>query len=129
MVDDADVDVGVLKNRKERKQDLPRLVRELRREIISYQRRQEAVGKLRDDLAVGAKGRGIVEDIKATDAEVTHIRIDWEDGSVARIRMSKDGEIEKVLIVDEDGKRDRTVERKVELGGRVEDVGTWLSTA
>ena len=126
---DGDADVEVLKIRRERKQDLPRLVRELRREIISYQRRQEAVRKLRDGLAVGAKGRGAVKDVKATDAEVTDIKIDWENGSVGRIRMSKNGVVEKVLVIDEDGSRDRGAERKVELGGRVEDLGTWLSVS
>lgn len=124
----GDADVEVLKSRKERKQDLPRLVRELRREITSYQRRQEAVIKLRGYLAVSSKGRGAVQDVKATDAEVTDIRIDWEDGSVGRVRMSKNGEVEKVLVIDEDGSRDRRAERKVELGGRVEDVGAWLTT-
>lgn len=128
-VDDEDPDVEVLKTRKERKQDLPRLVRELRREIISYQRRQEAVGKLRDGLAVGATGRSKLKDIKATDAEVTDIRIDWIDGKAGRIRMSKTGQVKKVLVMGEDGQRDRAAERKIEVGGRIEDVGAWLSAS
>ncbi|KAL9116579.1 MAG: hypothetical protein Q9187_006897, partial [Circinaria calcarea] len=121
-VGDEDADVEVLKTRKARKQDLPRLVRELRREIISYQRRQEIVRKLREEFTVGATERSELKDVKATDAEVTDIRIDWRDGKVGRIRMSKTGQVEKVLVIGEDGQRDRATERKIEVGGRIEDV-------
>ena len=98
-------------------------MRELRREIVSYHLRKDAIEKLRDGL-VGADGG--VSDVKATDAELRDIRIEWTDEAVGRARIGKDGTVEKVVVVGEGG-RSREMERKL-LGGdrRVEGLAERL---
>ncbi|MCJ1302595.1 hypothetical protein MMC08_005399 [Hypocenomyce scalaris] len=114
---------GTTPSKPTKPQNLPRLVRELRREIVSYHLRKDAIEKLRDGL-VGADGG--VSDVKATDAELRDIRIEWTDEAVGRARIGKDGTVEKVVVVGEGG-RSREMERKL-LGGdrRVEGLAERL---
>ena len=92
-------------------------MRELRREIVAYHLRKDAIEKLRDGL-VGADGG--VSDVQATDAEIRDIRIEWTDEAVGRARIGKDGTVEKAVVLG-DGGRSKEIERKL-LGsdGRVE---------
>ncbi|KAK8234590.1 Cenp-O kinetochore centromere component-domain-containing protein [Phyllosticta capitalensis] len=116
-------------------QSLHTLVRELRKELVSYHLRLNAVSKLRKDARLPTDGDsendtrlkagelGIV-DIKTTDAAGREINILWKDGSAARIAISKDGQVEKAVHRTELGEsRKRQMERKIVGGnGSIEGV-------
>ena len=72
-------------------------------------------------------GRAGVKDIRATDAEGLDIRIEWDDGRVGRVRVSRDGRVEKAVVFGEKG-RERGAERVLVGGGegRVEGLGGRL---
>ena len=109
----------------ERKQNLPRLVRELRREIAGFHMRKGAVERLREGLVKEAGTTG-VGDVKATDAEIRDVRIEWRDWAVGRVRIGKDGRVEKAVVLGEGG-RAREMERKLLGGdGRVEGLAERL---
>ena len=112
-----------LKQLKQHKQDLSRLVREIRRELISYQRRKEAVLVLQEKVKHD-NGENAIREIDAVDAELRELRIDWTNGSVARIRVSQKGDIEKILVVGADGKQSHGPRKQVAQGngGRMENL-------
>lgn len=120
-------------------QNLPRLVRALRRELVAYHLRLAAVEKLRVEAGVSGQaaekeglgdvlnaemgmgtemgrggrrwrgqGRGRVVSVVA-DAAVREARCEWSSGLTARMKVSKDGVIEKVVA--------RTADWEVCLGG------------
>lgn len=93
------------------RQDLVGLVREVRREIVGGERRKGAVE--------GVLGKEVRE-VRVTDKEGRDVRVEWRDGAVGRVRVGKDGRVEKVVVLGERG-RAREIERKLGGGdGRVE---------
>lgn len=87
-------------------------MREVRREIVGVERRKGAVEG-------GVLGKEVRE-VRVTDKEGRDVRIEWRDGAVGRVRVGKDGRVEKVVVLGERG-RAREVERKLGGGdGRVE---------
>ena len=109
----SDPDEGVvLKEQKQRKQDFPRLVRETRRELISYQRRKEAVQALKENLK-REDSENTIQGIEAVDAEIQDLRIDWADGDAARIRMNQKGDIEKIIFLGKDDEHPYSLPKKV----------------
>jgi len=133
---------GVAQKRAQR-QDLPRLVRELRRELVGWHLRAACLRRLRGtcglktrEAAAGERESGMrpggsgIKEIEATDAEGMDIRIGWEDGWVGRVWVNKGGGVERVVVVGERG-RERVVERvivceKGEGKGRLEGLGGRL---
>jgi central kinetochore subunit Mal2/MCM21 len=113
---------------KARKQDLPRFVRCLRREIASYHNRVAAIAGMRKAFGLDVKkgrnkGKGrelIIRDISAADAEAKQIRFEWADGRIGRAVVDGKGEIQKCVIIGEDG-RDRDMERRILGGNRTID--------
>jgi central kinetochore subunit Mal2/MCM21 len=113
---------------KARKQDLPRFVRCLRREIASYHNRVAAIAGMRKAFGLDVKkgrnkGKGrelIIRDISAADAEAKQIRFEWVDGRIGRAVVDGKGEIQKCVIIGEDG-RDRDMERRILGGNRTID--------
>ncbi|KAK7551632.1 Cenp-O kinetochore centromere component-domain-containing protein [Phyllosticta paracitricarpa] len=116
-------------------QSLHTLVRELRKELVSYHLRLNAVSKMRRDarlpdpnddqeLALDEVGELGIVDVKALDAAGREIGITWKDGSTARIAISNDGRVEKAVHRTELGEsRKRQVERLISGGnGSVEGV-------
>ena len=131
-------------------QNLPRLVRALRRELVAYHLRLAAVEKLRVEAGVsdraaekegglgdvlnaegememeigrggrrrGGQGRGKVVAVVA-DAAVREVRCEWSSGLTARMKVSKDGVVEKAVARTAEGGRDWEVEKKGKghLGG------------
>lgn len=96
-------------------QDLSRLVRELRREVVGTGLRRGAVERVRE----GVVGTG-VRDVRGVGAEVRDVRIEWRGGAVGRVRVGKGGRVEKAVVLGEGG-RAREVERRLVGGdGRVE---------
>ena len=77
------------------------------------------------------KGKGrekIIANISAADAEAKQIRIEWVDGRIGRAVVGERGEVEKCVVVGEEG-RDYANERRIvgEAGrGRMEEIGERL---
>ena len=123
-------------------QTLPRLVRALRRELVAYHLRLAAVEKLRVEAGVSGQtaekeglgdvlnaememgmemgrggrrrrgqGRGRVVAVVA-DAAVREVKFEWSSGLTARMKVSKDGVVEKVVARTAEGGRDWEVEKK-----------------
>ncbi|KAI9819280.1 MAG: hypothetical protein M1827_007437 [Pycnora praestabilis] len=95
------------------KQNLPRLVRELRRELVSHHLRISSIDALRRDLGLGAsvdssdeidiprsrnRNHGISE-VATTDAEARDIRIEWTDSRVGKLRLDKMGRVSRCVIL------------------------------
>ncbi|KAF9889882.1 hypothetical protein FE257_006972 [Aspergillus nanangensis] len=132
-----------------RKQDLWGLVRELRRELVAWHLRKDAVGFLREKLGVVRRGAGDYDDegvwvrdvladdmvetrlernelgiiaLSATTLEATYVRVEWEDGRVGRFKISNSGIVERAVILGDQG-RDKAIEGILTGGdGRVETV-------
>ncbi|KAF2146327.1 uncharacterized protein K452DRAFT_315524 [Aplosporella prunicola CBS 121167] len=118
-----------------RAQNLHRLVRELHKELVSHHLRLNAVSQLRKDAglpedttddAAGRKraGKFGIANIKALDVGAEEVEITWADKSTARVRVTKNGAIEKVVVRTPDGaSRKRDVERRISgEDGRVEGI-------
>ncbi|RYP79277.1 hypothetical protein DL770_006724 [Monosporascus sp. CRB-9-2] len=140
---DAEADRGEETPRE--KQDLPRFVRALRRELVRYHNRVAVVGDLRKAVGLdggrrrreGAEAETetdqsaaiAVVDVSAADAEAKQIRIEWADGRSGRLVMNDDGGIVRMVVQGADG-RDRETARQF-LGGavRIEEIGRHLESA
>ncbi|KAG9228259.1 Cenp-O kinetochore centromere component-domain-containing protein [Amylocarpus encephaloides] len=118
----------------EKRQDLTRFVRALRREIVAYHNRISVINCLRKSLqldensSTSRKGKGrerVIVDVSAADAEAKQLRIEWHDGRIGRCAVDGRGEVRKCVIIGEDGLRDRDNERAVE-GGRIEGIADRL---
>ncbi|MCJ1480426.1 hypothetical protein MMC06_000581 [Schaereria dolodes] len=103
-------------------QNLIRLVRELRREIVGYHKRQDAVKRLREELVGESEMRNRVKDVSVVNAEAEDLRIDCANGAIGRVRIEKNGTVEKAIVIGDDGKRKGGMERMIHGAGRIEDV-------
>lgn len=120
------------KRRKTRKQDLRGFVRELRRELVSWHLRTDAVDFLREKLGLGdgddvpspserESDTGIVS-LGATAIEARYVRLEWEDGRVGRFKLSNTGIVERAVVIGDKGRDHRTEEAMTGCGGRVEGI-------
>jgi central kinetochore subunit Mal2/MCM21 len=109
-------------------QDLGRFVRALRRQIVAYHNRTAVIKNLRkefkldEDKEKGRKGKEkerVIVDISAADAEAKQVRIEWVDGRVGRCVVGDGGNVEKCVVIGEQG-RDWEIERRI-LGGERRD--------
>ncbi|KAF9879330.1 cenp-O kinetochore centromere component [Colletotrichum karsti] len=105
-------------------QDLSRFVRMLRREIIRYHNRVEVIRDLQK-AAVASRGdrpEDAIVSIGAANTEATQISLEWADSKAGRLVMSEDGQIQKIIVLNGEG-RDREFSREL-IGDsrRVEDV-------
>ncbi|MCJ1473489.1 hypothetical protein MMC13_002140 [Lambiella insularis] len=94
-------------------QNLGRFVRDLRRELVSYHRRQDTLANLGDSASTNVK------EIKAVDAEIRDIQIEWDHGTIGRVAIGNSGGIEKVVVLDDNGRRTRNAERKILEAGSI----------
>lgn len=147
---------GALKPWKRRKQNLPRLVRELRRELVAWHLRMDAVQWLREELGLPREPEGDQGDevgtsvnreeplrldvppaserlgvvsLAATSRETRYVRLVWSDGRVGRIKLSNRGQVERAIVIGEDG-REKSKE-SVLVGGdaRIESLALRLRAA
>lgn len=95
-------------------QNLTRLVKEMRGELVAHHKRVEAVEKLRDEC------RGKKVEVQMVDLSGRELEVRWEDGAVAKVRVGRDGVVEGAvarLAVEERskgvGKRMVDVERRI----------------
>lgn len=131
------------KKRPNRKPDLHAFVRTLRRELVSWQKRRDAVGLLREKLGVRNQDsdseQDIFSDVKdgegwlpinpmglaslsPTALEARYVRLEWEDGRVGRFKLSNTGMVERAVVIGDQG-RDKILEAAMTGGdGRVESV-------
>ncbi|KAL1957369.1 hypothetical protein VTO42DRAFT_6049 [Malbranchea cinnamomea] len=121
-----------LKPRKGGNQNLQRLVRELRRELVAWHIRKDAISWMREELGISedvegnsaelrgdggsASGRRIVS-LDATSIEARFVRVHWADGRTGRFKITNEGFIEDVIVLDKDG-RDKETESLLLAGDR-----------
>nr|XP_001400473.2 hypothetical protein ANI_1_3256024 [Aspergillus niger CBS 513.88] len=123
---------------KARKQDLKSFVREVRKQLVVWHLRCDAVRYLREKLGVVTRGvndddgsgageetriakneLGIVS-LAPTALEAVYVRVEWEDGRVGRFKISNTGVVERAVVLGDSG-RDKQTEGVITGGdGRVE---------
>ncbi|KAL9084702.1 MAG: hypothetical protein Q9165_007950 [Trypethelium subeluteriae] len=122
----VDVRAGTVKEGG-RGQDLVGLVRALRRRIVGWRRRVEAVEGLRGELGLRGgegvgegkerrEGEGEVEGIAAVDAEGREARVEWKGGLVALMKVGVDGVVEACTVRDADGVESKVGQRLLMAG-------------
>ena len=117
-----------------RKQDLQGFVRELRRELVAWHMRVDAVDFLREKLGlVDSEGRpqpfdvspdrdtGIVS-LAVAALEARYVRLEWVDGRVGRFKLSNSGIVERAVVIGDQGRDKKTEDAMTGGGGRVETV-------
>ena len=139
-------------NNSNRRQDLHAFVRALRRELVAWQLRRDAIGFLREKLGVRTQdhhetdatdtaspsNQNIFSDEKGdgwlpinsmglvslapTALEARYVRLEWEDGRAGRFKMSNTGIVERAVVIGDRG-RDKVLESAMTGGdARVEGV-------
>lgn len=121
-----------------RRQDLRGFVRELRRELVAWHVRSDAVELLREKLSIldsnsdsdsstpwqdvlRVEGTGIVS-ITPTALEARYVRLEWVDGRVGRFKLSNAGLVERAVVIGDQGRDKRTEDAMTGGGGRVESI-------
>ncbi|KAJ5820321.1 hypothetical protein N7474_005912 [Penicillium riverlandense] len=114
-----------------RKQDVRGFVRELRRELVAWHVRVDAVDLLREKLALTesskavatapVEGTGIVS-LSSTALEARYVRLEWEDGRVGRFKLSNTGLVERAVVIGDQGRDKKTEEAMTGSGGRAETI-------
>lgn len=129
--DDDGETFKVVKGQETRRQDLRAFVCELRRELVSWHLRCDAVDFLReklgldgsDDDASGSSerehGTGIVS-LAPTAIEARYVRLEWEDGRVGRFKLSNTGIVERAVVIGDKGRDQPMEEAMTGGGGKVE---------
>ena len=108
----------------ERKQNLHAFVRKVRHELICWELRREAIELLKEELGLIPNANDSDEErdddsdrdaleptglygicsIEATAFEARQARITWTDGTIARIKISNKGLVERAVVVGENGR-------------------------
>jgi central kinetochore subunit Mal2/MCM21 len=144
-VRDENEDMAAAEGLSAKKQDLHGFVRKIRHELICWEMRREAIGLLKDELgllpeadgdmdddeeemedtnssAQSPRGRYGIQSIEPTTFETRQARIIWTDGTIARIKISTRGLVERAVVVGENG-RIRGVENLLVDGeSRIEEL-------
>ena len=89
---------------------------------MGYHKRQDAVKRLREELVGESEMRNRVKDVSVVNAEAEDLRIDCANGAIGRVRIEKNGTVEKAIVIGDDGKRKGGMERMIHGAGRIEDV-------
>jgi central kinetochore subunit Mal2/MCM21 len=133
------------------KQDLHSFVRKVRHELICWELRKQAIEILKEELRLipnphtddddeemtdedddddDASGpdtqapRGLygIQSIEATTFEARQARITWTDGTIARIKISNKGLIERAVVVGESGRIKGVENLLVDGESRIEEL-------
>ncbi|CAG8026715.1 unnamed protein product [Penicillium salamii] len=115
--------------KKARRQDLQGFARELRRELVGWHMRVDAVEFLREKLGLegsvvdGSPDRdtGVVS-VAAVALETRYVRLEWADGRVGRFKLSNGGIVERAVVIGDQGRDKKTEDAMTGGGGRVETV-------
>ncbi|KAN0074240.1 Cenp-O kinetochore centromere component domain containing protein [Elaphomyces granulatus] len=129
---------------KNRKQDLPALVRHLRRELAAWHLRRAAIEWLRQRLGFFDEGEedqesltsravthvarqtGIVSLVPVT-LEARYARLEWDDGRVGRFKISNSGLVERAVVIGDHGRDMHTEAAMVSGDRRIETILERLS--
>ncbi|KAJ5886647.1 uncharacterized protein N7473_009321 [Penicillium subrubescens] len=116
-----------------RRQDLRGFVRELRRELVAWHLRSDAIELLREKLGLSEEeaqidpaerlspeARGGIVALAATAVEARYVRLEWEDGRVGRFKLSNGGIVERAVVIGDDGRDKQMEDAMTGGGGRVE---------
>ncbi|KAJ5377537.1 uncharacterized protein N7496_004946 [Penicillium cataractarum] len=115
-----------------RRQDLRGFVRELRRELVAWHLRGDAVELLREKLGLSdesqidpaerlsPESRGGIVALAPTAVEARYVRLEWEDGRVGRFKLSNAGIVERAVVIGDDGRDKQIEDAMTGGGGRVE---------
>ncbi len=139
----SDEDRGV--STKNRKQDLHGFVRKIRRELISWELRRGAIELLKEELGLlpsqnaedddeemedddsdpsthSPRGLYGIQSIEATAFEARQARITWTDRTIARIKISDKGLVERAVVVGESGRIKGVENLLVDGESRIEEL-------
>jgi central kinetochore subunit Mal2/MCM21 len=116
-----------------RKQDLQGFAREVRRELVAWHMRVDAVEFLREKLGLIVEGREVPYDVSpdretgvlslaAVAIEARYVRLEWVDGRVGRFKLSNAGIVERAVVIGDQGRDKKTEDAMTGGGGRVETV-------
>ncbi|KAJ5153160.1 uncharacterized protein N7482_009638 [Penicillium canariense] len=116
------------------KQDLRGFVRELRRELVAWHLRTDAIELLREKLGLSEESqldpaerlspeaRGGIVSLALTALEARYVRMEWEDGRVGRFKLSNTGIVERAVVIGDGGRDKQTENAMTGAGGRVESL-------
>jgi central kinetochore subunit Mal2/MCM21 len=131
------------KSTESRRQDLQRLVQEVRAELVSWHARSDAIEFVREGLGLNEQGDGdgeegdseslfvnesSIKSVAATSLEVRYVRIQWAGGAVGRLKLSNEGLVERAVVLGEEGREKRLENMLVEGPARVEDLAQRLAS-
>ncbi|CAG8898831.1 unnamed protein product [Penicillium egyptiacum] len=117
-----------------RKQDLRGFVRELRRELVAWHMRVDAVEFLREKLGLVGEGGGSlpfdvspdrdtgIVSLAAVAVEARYVRVEWVDGRVGRFKLSNAGIVERAVVIGDEGRDKKVEDAMTGGGGRVETI-------
>lgn len=118
-----------------RKQDLRGFVRELRRELVAWHLRTDAVDLLRERLGLdegespssaderlSPESRCGILSLAPTAIEARYMRLEWEDGRVGRFKLTNAGIVERAVVIGDAGRDKQTEDAMTGRGGRVESL-------
>lgn len=106
-------------------------VRQLRRELVAWHVRVDAVDLLREKLALMESSTNMnttpvegteVVSLSSTALEARYVRLEWEDGRVGRFKLSNTGLVERAIVIGDQGRDKKTEEAMTGSGGRVETI-------
>lgn len=115
-----------------RKQDLRGFIREVRRELVAWQLRRDALDLLKERLGLedGSEDAGErqladslgIASLSATALDARYFRLLWEDGGLGLLRVSNAGIVDRAVVMDDAG-RNKGLELALTGGdGRVESL-------
>ncbi|EAS34979.3 central kinetochore subunit Mal2/MCM21 [Coccidioides immitis RS] len=129
-VPDVDSELQQALKAKPGKQDLKRFVRQLRRELVAWHLRRDAIAWLREELGIdkvecvgdsqGSDSLAVklgISSITPASLEARYLRFEWRDGRVGQIQLSSQGLVERAVVVSSEG-RDMTTENLFLRGDR-----------
>ena len=98
------------------KQHLPRLVRELRTELVCYHLRRASIALLQQKCGTtGDEQVNAIREISDEAGDSRNVRVEWLDGKIGRVRINKEGLLSRCVIFDTKRRR-RDLERTVMSG-------------
>ena len=104
------------KNERPTRQQLPRLVRELRKELVCHHLRHASIALLQQKHGTtGEKQVNGIREITDESGDSRNVRVEWLDGKIGRVRINKEGLLSRCVIFDTKRRR-RDLERTVMSG-------------
>ncbi|KAI9655794.1 MAG: hypothetical protein M1821_005229 [Bathelium mastoideum] len=107
-----------------KRQDLVGLVRAIRRAVMGWRRRVDAIEALKEEVLVGdeerrgrttGSGASCVKRVWMPDEEGREAKIEWKGGLIASLRIRSDGVVEKCTVRDANG-AERTAGSRLLMG-------------